>query len=447
MKFSLTHNLALAAVLSASLGLAACGGDSDSPAGSAVESNGKSNEIEGPLDVVQDEVITGVVGTQLGGSLPAPLGPTVQCAADAINSLVDAPDALLGALTAAAGGDPSGAFSGAADQIIGSLQRFASDLQSTLMALTGAETCDTVASGDSDGTPRSGNPLAGTELDSIGSALEGLTTTLAGFSGSAEDPNLTSVTDLVAPQLMALSEAFNLLPEQVNEAPVVGGLFATLRDATGDLAMTLPAIGDYDSVETNVGVELLLNNLLSNVLLRVIPVELIDEQTGQDFSSQIQFGIDMAVNTLGSVTDQLITPVFDRVLNGAASPLLDPVENLLAMLLGNVPAPGASTASGNPLTGLLGGLAGDNRGGPLDGLLGLLTVGADGGSMGDLTKAVGGDPNIPQLDQIIALVASGLPLDGLLGQLRDATAGIPIVGGVVSTVINLLDSVLGGGQG
>lgn len=441
-----TKNLTIAALVGASMGLAGCSGGTSILSGDTDDA--KTTPVEGPLDVLQDQVVTGLVGTQIGGALPEPLGPTVQCAADAINSLVDAPDALLAALTNAAGGDPATALNGAADQFAGSLERFVADLQSTLIALTGGETCGTVAAGDSNGTPRSGNPLEGTPLATVGSALEDIASTLGGFSGSSEDPNLTTLTELLEPQLMVLSRAFDMLPAPVNEAPIVGGVLATLRDATGDLAAMLPAIGDYQGREVNDGLETLLNNLLSNVLLRVIPVEAIDEQTGQNVSGQIQTAINMAINTLGSVTNSvLITPAFDEFLDGSASPLLNPIENLLATIIGALPLPGTATASGTPLTGLLGGVAGDGRSSPLDGLLSLFTIGVDGTTLEDLTTAIGGNPNVPQLDQIIALVASGLPLDTLLGQLRDATAGVPVVSGVVGTVLNILGSVLGSGQG
>ncbi len=442
MKHITLKKLSLAAMCGATLGLAACGGGDSSPSSSSsllTGPDGKSEEIPGPLDVVQEQVVTGLIGNQIGGVLPAPLGPTVQCAADAINSLVDGPDAVLVALTNLNGGDPAAAMSQAATQLVGSLQRFAAELQSTLMALANSGECSTVAGGTSNGNPLAGNPLAGTPLEPIGAALEPLISALGGFSGggSDTDPNLTSVTDIVAPQLLMLSSAFNMVPDQAKNAPVLGGLLQTLQDATGDLAFALPAIGNYDAASTNAGITVLLDNVLSNVLLEVLPVRMIDEQTGQDFEGRIQPAINTLVSALGTGSSLLITPAFEQLLDGAASPVLDPVENLLDQILGNVGLVGADP-TGNPLTALLGGIAGDGRSNPLDALVGMLTTGLSGNPLGSLTSALGGDADASQLDQIMNLTDGGLPLDGLLGQLANATAGIPVVGGLLTSILALL---------
>lgn len=447
-----------AAIFGSTLLLAACNSSGDSASlaagpGAAAGSNGKSQVIAGPLDPLQEQVVSGILGDQIGGTLPEPLGPTVQCAADTVNSLLDTPDAILAALTAVpGGGDPAAALQGAADQVVGSLERFAAELQSTLTALAGGEGCVTVAGGRSDGNPLSGNPLAGTPLAPIGDALEPLVAALSGFSnndGDGEDPNLTSVTSTVAPLLAQLSDGFALVPAEARSAPVLGGLLSTLETATADLSATLPAVGNYDALGTNAGVETLLNNLLSNVLLQVVPVALIDEQTGQDFSSQIQAGIDTATGTLAPFTGQLITPLFNDVLNGAASPLLNPIESLLAQILGNVPLPTGEPATGNPLSGLLGGVAGNGTGTPLDSLLALLTFGADGASLDVLSQATGGAAGGSPLDQLTGLLGggNGLGLDALLGQLQALTGPIPLVGELVNVLNGLLGTgnLLGGG--
>lgn len=443
--------LRAAVLLGASLSLTACGGGSgDTPSTVDLDtgSASRSNEVVGPLDPLQDRLITDIVGTQLGGTLPAPLGPTVQCAADAINSLVDGPDALLAALSNA-NGQPTVALNGAAQELIAAVTRFATDLQSTLGSLVGNTACDSAAARGEALPAMEGNPFVGTPLAPIGSALTELLGVLSGLGGQndGDDPNLTGVTDALTPVLAQLSSAFDMVPAEVRDAPVLGGLLTTLQGVTGDLANTLPEAGNYNAAATNAGLETLLNNLLGNVLLQVLPVAAIDERTGQDFSGQIQAGIDTATNTLGAVTGQLITPLFDQVLNGVASPLLNPIESLLAQLLGNVPVLGGGEATGNPLTGLLGGVAGDGASSPLDGLLALLTTGVDGSPLSAVTGPLGSNANTAPLGQLTALGNGGLALDSLLAQLKDATAGIPLVGGLVGTVVDLLGGLLGGGRG
>lgn len=413
--------------------LSACGGGSGSTSSSDASFDARANVVQGPLDPVQDQLVTAVLGETLGGTLPAPLGPTVSCLADAVNSLVDGPDAILAALTQLSpGAAPAAALQGASGEFVGAMERFAAELQSALMVLAGqGDTCSTASSG---GTPDpfAGNPLAGTPLEPVGSALEDLFGGLGGFAGPEEDPNLTSVTSTLAPLLAQLSGAFDQIPAEAREAPVVGGVFTTLEVALADLSSTLPALGNYNAAGTQTGVEGLLNNLLSNVLLRVVPVEQIDEQTGQDFSGQIQAGIDTATAALGNGVGQLITPLFNDLLDGALSPALDPVEGLLAQILNQLPSGGD-----NPLDGLLGPLAGNGTGTPLDALLAVLTTGAGGNPLEDLTALLGGNTAASPLDQLTALLGGGgLPLDALLGQLSGLTGQLPIVG-------DILDGLLG----
>lgn len=438
--------------------LSACGGGSGSDAsanasdastsnvGDQIELPGKGNEVEGPLDTLQDQVVTSVLGDQIGGTLPQPLGPTVQCAADAVNSLVDAPDALLAALASLpTGADPAVAFQSAAAQVAGSLERFAAELQSTLLALTGGASCRTVAGGDGDGEVLPGNPLADTPLAPVGVLIEQLVAALGAAQGPNGDPNLTSLTNLVAPVLNELSVVLGNLPEQVEEAPVLGGLFLTLETATADLATTLPAVGAYDALQTNAGIKVFLDNLLGNVLLEVLPVRAIDEQLGQNFAEQIEQGIDTLTSALGNVTGPIITPLFDEVLNGVASPLLDPVESLLDQLLGIVNVP-TGVASGNPLLGLLSPVIGDGQNTNLDALTALLAFGSDGASLAALTEAAGGHSDASPLTQVSELPGLNA-LDQLLTQLADATSGIPIVGGIVGSLLDVVASLLNGSQG
>jgi hypothetical protein len=314
-----------------------------------------------------------------------------------------------------------------------------------LLALTGGSGCSTVAGGDGAGEALPGNPLAETPLAPVGVLIEQLVAALGAAQGPNGDPNLTSVTDLVAPALSELSVVLGNVPEQVEAAPVLGGLFLTLETATADLATALPAIGDYNAIESNAEIKTLLNNLLGNVLLEVIPVRAIDEQTGQNFAEQIELGITTLTDALGNVTGPIVTPLFDEVLNGAASPLLDPVESLLGQLLGIVTVP-TGVASGNPLLGLLSPVIGDGQNTNLDALTALLAFGSDGASLGALSEAAGGRSDASPLSQVSEL--PGLDaLDGLLTQLADATSGIPLVGGIVGSLLDVVASLLNGSQG
>lgn len=381
--------------------------------------------VEGPLDPVQIQ-LSEIVGNQVGSALPDPLGGTVMCADEAVEALVDAPDALLAAFAALPGGaDPATAFNGAAADMTATMQVFAAKLQSALMLLAGqGTTCDTSTAG--------GNPFAGTPLEPIGAPLAALISGLNGVGdgGNGGDPNLTVVVATITPLLDQLEAGFTMVPAELQGAPIVGGVLATVQDAIGDLSSLLTAAGGYDPVATQAAIENLLDNVLGNVLLGVIPVGEIDAATGQDFATQIQDGINTLTAEFGAGLGMLITPAFNDGLNGALSPILDPVEGLLSQLI-------AATDTGNPLDGLLGGLAGDGAS-PMDSLLALFTAGADGNPLSGLVSSFPGGGAATPLDDILILIdpANADDLDGLLGALSTLFGGTPLG--------DILDGILGG---
>ena len=399
------------------------------------------SKVAGPLDPLQ-AIVADVVGAGVGGALPDPLGPSVMCASDSINALVDVPDLLLLSLQSLPDGeDPAAALQDISGELVGSLQDFATQLQGTLMSLAGGGNCGTAASSGAFALGGA-NPLAGTPLEPVGAALQDLSAGLSLLDTGitdGDDPNLTSVTDTVTPLLAQLSAAFAMVPPEVSDAPVIGGVVQTLESAVGDLAFTLPFVGNYQPFATQFGLELLIDNLLSNVLLETLPVDEIDAATGQNFRGQIEGAITQVRGALGLTVGTLITPAFNDLLNGAAAPILDPVEGLLAQLLGGGQpiGDGGLPVGGNPLQGLLGSVAGDGTGTPLDLVLGLLTTGAGNDPLNDLVATVSGGSADSPLAAVISLLG-GLPaLDQVLGQASSASqGGLPLNG--------LLDSLLGG---
>ncbi len=432
------------------LSLSACGGSGDSaastspdadPTHSAPRAEARSNVVDGPLDPLQASSEVLIIDA-FGASLPDPLGGTVSCLSAALTSLVDAPDALLAAASEVPdGGDPAAALQGAAGDFSASLSRFAVELQAALLALTNNGACSSGAD------PLAGNPLAGTPLEPVVSALQALLAQLARAAEPGdEDPDLTGLTNTLGPALLMLSGSFDQIPAEVRAAPVVGGLVTTLQDATLDLALAMPSIGTYDAAGTQASLEVLINNLLSNVLLKVLPVAEIDAATGQDFSAQIQAGIDQASAALGDGLGQVITPLFDEALNGALEPVLDPVEGLLAKLLGGgISLPGEMIpVGGNPLDGLLGDIAGNGAGSPLDVLLGLLTAGAGNVPLADLVATINGSAAAGSpLDGLTAMLGNLALLDQVLGQLGNTSAGGVPLSGLLDELLDN-DDVLGG---
>ncbi|MGH8531094.1 MAG: hypothetical protein ACRETN_14825 [Nevskiales bacterium] len=430
------QHLGTAALLSAVLALGACGGGGSSSDGisGAAGSGGTGGSggsggtggsvprasVEGPLDPVQ-EALSGIVGTQVGGALPAPLGPTVQCADTALTSFTDVPDALLVAVMALpAGADPAGAFQSAAAQMTASMLDFAGRLQSTLRILAGqASVCTAGTVG--------GNPLAGTPLEAAGAPLAAL---ISALQAAGSNPNPAVLAAQIAPLLTQLDAAFGILPPEVTGAPVVGGLIATVRGLLVDVGALLVAIGSTDPVAAQVAIEALLDGVLTNALLGVLPVGQIDAASGQNFSAQIQSGIDTLTATLGATLGTLITPVFDAAIGGATGPLSNPVNGLIAQLL--------SGAANNPLDGILGSVAGGGVS-PLDPLVAILTAGAGGVSLDNLAGALPAGGTGTPIDDLIDVVGGGAGLDYLLA-LMSLLNSLPLpapLAEIVATVLGL----------
>lgn len=134
------------------LGACSSGGSSGGSSNVAGSQTVKTSECAGGancgvLDPVQD-VINDVLGGQIATTLPAPLGPVVGCASDAVNNVVDVPDALLSALqNGVTTQDPEVVL--AAVQNMGTaLANAAFNLQGLLMSLAGSEGPCSLTGGD-----------------------------------------------------------------------------------------------------------------------------------------------------------------------------------------------------------------------------------------------------------------------------------------------------------
>ncbi len=467
----LGRTLGLSLIFGAAMALSACGGSSSrtvnnnppaatpaptpqptaapTPAPTPAPSGGE--KVTGPMDPVQDGVVTGVIVDQVGSQLPSPLDGTVACAAAALNYLVDAPDSVLASSAGLAdGADPYDAFNAGQANMQASLERFAAMLQSTLVQMSDRGTCDPAVAGSTGTT----NPLSGTPLAAIGQAVLDLSTALGETDG---DPNLTSVTATLAPALTALSAAMGTAPAELQNAPVIGATLASIADAVTDVAAIMPHVGNYDGANTAATTGTMIDNLLNNVLLGVVPVADVDAATGQTFSADIAAGIAQLSATLGSGVGQVVTPLFNQGLNGALSPLQNPSTGALGLIL-NPSALNATTglwevtdgSTVDPLQGVLAGAVGDGNltGSPVDALLALV-IGAQGGLSLDEIIAGFALTNGTQLANVSALVsdANAAQVDGVLNSIQGFTGGIynfSLVDALNEVTGDLVSDFLGG---
>ncbi len=409
------HKGMAASILGASLVLTACGGGGGG-SGSSAEPSSYSG-VEGPLDAVQ-EPLSEQVFAQLGNALSGtPLEGTVSCLDQVVvEDIIDILDSVLGANT---------------EGVQMAATELTNDLPNLLASLVGASDCS--GNGSS-----SGNPLAGTPLADLGAAFDSI---LINFGGSGESPlDLAQLADL----LEMLSEAIDQnVPAELAEAPVLGGALDLLKTAFSDLATTVDAVLVQDAYGTSDAVAGTLHNLLSNVLINVVPIGFIEEQAGQEglFSAPIESALAELDGQLDTALSTVVPLLFEGVqtlvgsLNDAlsgnlggsgsgAGPTGTPLDAILAPL----------TQLGDILGGGLGGGAGSGdglTGTPLDLLLEPIVGAIDQGGVGACPLAE------TPLSPVCGVI------DTLLGTLT-ANPGADPLSSLLGLVDNLVGSLLGG---
>lgn len=246
----------VAAALSFGL-LAACSSGGNSADGSSDRTNQTSRTVCpggttcGLLDPAQTAIADNLGGT-LAGTLPDPLGPVVGCASDAVNNVVDVPDALLtGLQTAATTQDPA-AVADSLNDIGQSLGNAAFNLQNLLAGLAGTgQPCDEAGSGEGGlpSLPGAGGVPGLDGLPGLGSLpIPGLGD---GDGGSADGPTGTPLDLALAPLVDGLNTLVDALqgaadgtPAAAVIDPIVSGLDALLSVLQGGGVPSLPGGGD-----------------------------------------------------------------------------------------------------------------------------------------------------------------------------------------------------------
>lgn len=431
--------LRLAPIVLATSFVAACGGGSGG-GNSLTGPDSAKNDVAGPLDAIQQPLSEQVVGPLAAAAAGTPLEPVLLCVDQAVVvDLIDVVDSIAAAAEASAGGDPAAAFEAAAGNIQASLTGFADNMVALLTSLGGGPGCTeggNTGGGDAGGSGGDAGPLplTGTPLDLIISGINGAIPSSGGDAGGQPaDVDLTDVGAFVSSLVAGFNTGYDMFLEQAPaeavNAPVVGGIIALLHDAVNDLDSLATEVTAYQGQASADEAEVLLNNLLNNLLLGVVPVLAFEEVSGQQgaVSDQISGGVDQLTSAIGEGLGMLLVPVLEDGLDDAASPVLDPVENqLIHAIFGPINDAVGGGLGGGSDGGSGSGTGGGPTGTPLDAALGTLTgLLAGGGS--------GSGP-------------TGTPLDIILTPLiNGAESGDPvsIVLGVVNGVLTALSPTLG----
>ncbi|MEE2653316.1 MAG: hypothetical protein VYE54_11370 [Pseudomonadota bacterium] len=425
--------------LSAAVLLTACGGG-----GGGGSSSGGSSEqatyqgVEGPLDMVQEPLSEQVLGQIASAAEGTPLEGAVQCVDQVVvQDTVDVLDSILGAVNPDSINDPQQAFADAATNIQLAVNELLADLPALLTSLAGQGDC----TGPS-GAPMGSNPLAGTPLAPLGDALAPLLTAAGGSGfGNGENLDLTALQALTDQLSSAFNEGLANLPAEVADAPVLGGLLTTLQTTFNDLDTTIGALDDASGDETAGAIATTLDNLLSNLLTQVVPVEFIEEQAGQPgaVSSQIKDGIGQVTAQLDNGLGAVLDPAFGALFGGALDPLFSGLNMLLTpigeAITGGLASGGSGAGpTGTPLDALLA---------PLEGVFAALT----GGGSGD---GLTGTPLDLLLDPLASALGGGgscplaeTPLNPLCTVVDGLLSGLGGGGNPLDLLTDLLDTILG----
>lgn len=398
----------LALTFSASLALTGCGGGGggggSSSSGNGGGDGGGSNEplttsyseVEGPLDAVQQPLSEQVLAPIVAGAAGTPLEGPVSCVTSfVVTDVLDVLDSVLANVDPATLSNPAALFGGAAANFQATVTELAADLPIALASLAGEE-CTGGGSGGDSSDPLAA--LAGTPLEPLAQALAPvLAMANGGGSGEAPSPSV-----LLAQLSTAFSEGLAAIVAQdptgqIGGAPVLGGLLTTLEQALGDLSLTAIALEDMDVDATSAALSVTVENLLNGLLIDVVPIGFIEEQSGQGpiVSSQIQSAVASLTGLLGGGFGGLPAGGFGSPADALFGPLSDTfLASLQSALAGGLAGGGAGSNVGGfgallevlaPLQALLSGggdAGGDDglTGTPLDILLSPLMAAIDGGA-------------------------------------------------------------------
>lgn len=407
MNTLLSNKGLLALTFSASLVLTGCGGGGggggSKSAGSGNGDGGGSqpitssySEVEGPLDAVQQPLSEQVIAPIVAGAAGTPLEGPLSCVTSfVVTDVLDILDSVLVNVDPATlQSDPTALFTDSAASFQATVTELAADLPIALASLAGEE-C-TGGGSDGDGSDPLA-ALAGTPLAPLADALAPvLAMANGGGSGEAPSPSV-----LLAQLSAAFSEGLASVDQgssgQIGGAPVLGGLLSTLDQALSDLSLTAVALEAMDADATSAALSVTAENLLNGLLIDVVPIGFIEEQSGQGpiISAQIKSAVASLTGLLGGGFGSLPSGGFGNPAEALFGPLSDTfLSALQGALAGGLAGGGAGSNVGGfdallealaPLQALLsagGGAGGDDglTGTPLDLLLAPLVGALDGGA-------------------------------------------------------------------
>lgn len=387
----------LALALATSVFAVGCGGGSSGSSSGGSGGGGTTDsrsEVSGPLDAVQTPVSEQVIAPLADAAAGTPLEPVIACVDElVVSDTIDVLDVVANGLQdGAASADLEAALTGSAADLQAQLGDIVINLQGLIAALAGSGGCDGTGAGFSAGA------LDGTPLEPLGDALAPALALVEGDldGGALSFGDLAGLYDLLN---QALQSGLSQLPPEAQNAPVVGGALSLVGQALNDVGLTLDAASaallTQDPAATAAALGTTLNNLLSGLLLDVVPINELEAAAGQDGALS-----DPIVQAIDTLTAALSGDVTEFDPTGLAT--------LLEGGIGDVLAPLTDAASGSDPTVVL------------TELLAQITAVLDGGSTGGAVLPVTG---VTELDTALAQIGELLSGAGAGGSLLEDLVG------------------------
>jgi hypothetical protein len=273
------------------------------------------NDQEGNLDPVQSQFADGFAS--LAGAIPEEnLAGLVAAVGESGNALLEVVDSLLSGLQGAATEqNPELALAGG--------ERASQALLYALQSLQ-----DAIPDAGSEGLPA--------PFDQLAAALEQFT----GETGSDDDPasaDLRGLTDPLNRLAANIQGIVDSIEEEGGSVPVVGGSLSLLSELLFDVTRVIDATGNVSTSELGQVVVSTIDDLLANLLLKVIPIE---EFAPAEVSDAIGLGpkfISAALlAVVREVTYDLDTLLLPSLLQGLGTLPLSALEGLFGSLAGGL---------------------------------------------------------------------------------------------------------------
>lgn len=359
----------LSLALASSLLATGCGGGGGgSGSDDATTPTDTRSSVSGPLDAVQTPVSQQVISPLAAAAAGTPLAGVVQCVDRiVVGDVIDVGDTIANGLQAgAATSDVQTALTGTAAGVEAQLGDIATNLQGLLGALSGSGNCSAAA-------PSLGaNPLAGGPLAPLGDAvapvLAQIQTALnSGSSGSP--PSLATLSGLYSQLAAAFQTGLAGLPTEAQTAPVLGPALDVVGQALTDIGLTISAASTAattgNPAATSTALATTVDNLLSGLLLGVLPVSDIESASGQNgaISGPISTAIDQLRAALSSglssndptgLSTTLTSTITDAISELTNAPTSGDPTTLINMILDPIMAAISSGSTGGavvPVTG------------------------------------------------------------------------------------------------